>query len=275
MLKKKTDSTIRPYWHVDAKWVCAILLTLGLWVSSVLYILSTLTSERIAVPVATQIVAGLFSNKGLDDTTEIEEFKQKARQQAGDKVETLPGIFVSKTDIETLSPRELRLKIFGQLVTPYYELGAKGVAAKQTTDPAERAKIERQAGLLALLNKNTHEILEQAFLISLGLLVLPLIGLVYFSAGFGRLVSPGIVLISISFPGAVIAGIMQIAKHSSKPFGGGGTSAIPALPPESLEMMLGAFTPVFALVFALGVLLLVAAGIGKAVSKRQHIQFDA
>jgi hypothetical protein len=253
----------RPYWHVDAKWICGILFALGLLASLLLYIASTLTSEKVAVPVATQIVAGMFSRNGLDDDSDLEEFKQKALKQPGEQVETLPGAFVSKTDLRTLSPRELRLKIFKQVVEPYYQLGAKGVAAKQSSDPAKQAQIEQQAGLLAYFNKSTHESLQRLFFISLAFLLLPLAGLVYFSAGFGRLVSPGLILVLLTFPGAFASLMLAVSSSSSKPVGGESGQG------ESIAIAVGSVAPSLALLFGLGVALLLAAGIGKAVANRK------
>jgi hypothetical protein len=263
------NHNVRPYWHVDLKWICGILFAVGLGVSLLLFLAATLTSKRIAVPIATEVAASMVSRNGLDDTTDIDEFKKKAAAQPGEAVETLPGIFVTKADLATLSPRELRLKIFAQVVTPYYELGAKGVAAKQTNDPQEQANIEQQVGVMGLLNQQTHDGLQRSFWISLGALVLPLIGLIRFSAGWGRLVSPGIIMAVMTFPGAVGAVIFEIAKRSSKPAGGGG-SPIPNVSPESLQMIAAAVLPMYVTVFIMGATLLTIAAIGKAWTKRTH-----
>jgi hypothetical protein len=262
----KPTPHIRPYWHVDAKWICGLIFGLLALASLVLFALMTLTSRDIAVPLATQVAAGMFSRNGLDDASELEEFKQKAAKQPGDKVETLPGVFITKADLATLPPRELRLKIFRQVVEPYYELGAKGVAAKQSADPAKQANIERQAGVLGLINQQTHDKLRQLFLISLALVVLPLAGLVYFSAGFGRLVSPGLVLVLLTWPAAIAFLVLQIAKNSSKPVGGEGGP----VSPETLQLALGAVLPGLALVFLLGLILLLGAAVGRTVAKRKQ-----
>jgi hypothetical protein len=272
MLKSAPTPDARPYWHVDLKWVFGIIFAAGLAVTLILHVLTTLTSKSVAIPVATQVAAGMFSRQGLDDSADIEQLKQKARLQPGDKVETLPGIFITKVELETLSPRELRLRIFSRVVTPYYELGAKEVAARQTADPAERADIERQAGLLALLNQATHDTLATSRMISFGALILPLIGLVYFSAGFGRLVSPGLVMVLLTFPAAILGLITQIAQRSSKPFGsdGPGAAAGPGLSPESILTIMNGILPGYLAIFGLGITLLLIAGIGKIVSKRHQ-----
>lgn len=263
--------TNRPYWHVDMKWICGILFALGLWATLALYTLSTLTSERIAVPVVTQIAAAIVGQHGMASPAEIEKFKQGARLLPGDKVETLPGIFITKTDLETLSADEIRLKIIGQIVSPYYELGPEGVAAKQTTNPEERAKIEQQVGFAGLINRSTHDTLQRLMWISLGLLAIPLAGLIYFSAGFGRLVSPGLIMAFTAFPGAIAKLILEIATRSSKPVGGNGsTGGVPGLSPESLEMIVRALLPGFLTVFTLGTVLLLAAAVGKTISKHRH-----
>ena len=268
MLKSKPQPAARPYWHVDMKWVCGILFALGLWLALALYALTVLTSERIAVPLATQIAAQLVSRSGLDDPTDINALKQKASQQPGNDVETLPGVFVTKADLQTLTPRALRLKIFGEVVKPYYELGAKGVAAKQTADPQKRAEIEQQVGLLGLVNQSNHDILVRVFWLSLALLVIPLAGLVYFSAGFGRLVSPGIIMALSTLASAPLAVLLQIAAHSTKP-AGDQPGPLPGVTADSFATVVRALLPGFLAVFALGMLLLLVAAIGKVVSRHR------
>ncbi len=254
----------RPYWHVDAKWVCGIIFALGLWVALVLHSLAAATTEQVAVPAATQVIAQLFSPQGLDDPGDIGKLKEEAARQPEGIVHPLPGTTITRADLDSLSPRELRLKIFGQLVKPYYQLGVKGVAAQQTNDPKERESIEKQAGLLALINRQTHDWLQSAFLISLAALVLPLAGLVYFSYRFGRLASPGFILTLVPLP-AMVVGSALLAAGAGPPTMPGQSGGAAALPPEALKLILQAVLPALWSVVAAGVALLLAAGIGRLI----------
>src|SRR5690242_6160959 len=69
---------MRPYWHIDAKWVFGILLCMSLGACLLVYNISTLTSKDQAVPLSAGIVASLFSKNGINDPNGLDELKQQA-----------------------------------------------------------------------------------------------------------------------------------------------------------------------------------------------------
>jgi hypothetical protein len=173
----------RPYWHVDAKWVCAILLGAALAVTLPVAAAHRLTAREHATELLAYTMAGLTSPNGIDDAEGLDEVKERVK------------------DFETLSPRELRLKVFSAFAERLYDQGARRLAEAQGLDKAAVDKAVKDASMLNLFSQETHKrvgtILVWLFLLDLLLLA----ALVFFSNRFGRLVSPGLVMLLVGLPG--------------------------------------------------------------------------
>ena len=244
----------RPYWHVDAKWVCGLLFALGLGLTLNLIMAWRLTAPEVAVPVATEVVASLFSPDGLDETASINELRQQAAAQPGEIVQVPVGsqsVTLTKQELATLSPREIRLKIFRQVVEPFYNLGVDGVAAQAGT-PDEQAKFKQQAGLLGLLNRQTHDRIWTLVLWTGGVSLVFLIGLVGFSWHWGRLASPGVVILLTALPGALFAVALTTV--------GGGAAHVSQ---DLMRQVVGMLVLPYAVAAGAGLLLLLVAGVGR------------
>jgi hypothetical protein len=247
----EAKSQARPYWHVDIKWVFGILFTLCLFISLTTFTLATLTSEKTAVPLATYFVASQFSRDGLDDPREIEEFKNKTAPGA-EVYYPLEGreVKITRQELETLTPRELRLRIFEQVVTPLYSQ----VRTDQTLS---------EIGFLAFLNFETHNLLNRIFLITLVPLVLTGAGLVYFSYRYGRLISPAVPLLLTSTLPSLLFLLIQ-----NFPSPQGDSGPLSALPRELLLSTVASVAPIYYACFGLGLALLVTALIVKIFSRK-------
>lgn len=245
------EKKVRPYWHVDLKWIFGILTTFFLSTSLLLFSLTILTSEKIAIPLATFIVASQFSKNGLDDTKDIEEAKARFLNSRQDVFYPIEGqnVSVTRSDLETLSPRELRLKIFRQVVEPYY--------FEQVDE-----ETKKKAGPLGFVNHTTHTIINQIFFISILPLLLCLFGLLFFSYRYGKLLSPAVVFLLVStFPTLLLFLIQNTTPPS------GDTGPLSALPRELILHITTALSPMFFTVFCAGIgFMTLALGI-KLVSK--------
>ncbi len=202
----KSPLKMRPYWHVDLKWICGLLLLVSLVATLGLYNLSRLTERERAIELSATLIALAFSPGGLDGEEGVAEYRAKATTQPNEQIEVpnLPGITISKQDVLTLSPRALRLKIFSQISAPIYDKGVEGAVKERTTDPAQQGQFEKNAFALQLFTAQTHQLFNRYFRVALGVSLVLLAGLVYFSRRWGRLVSPGLVLLWVSWPGALI-----------------------------------------------------------------------
>lgn len=264
MSEPKTETKSRPYWHVDLKWVCGILTVLLLSASLSLFFLTRLTSEKVAIPLATEVVAALFSRgeDGIDDDEDIEKLRQQLSERSDSEEITIPlGGFeakITKNELDTLSSREIRLRIFRQIVEPYYYQGADDVADSFANSPEQQRQIEQNAGLLALFNADTHRSLNIAFWLSLVLVSIPVIGLVRFSYRWGKLVSPAMVALIVSLLPSMVLTLFWVAINSTAPEGG-----VLLMQSDAAKEFVKAVAPVYWSLTALGTVLLIGAMIAR------------
>ncbi|MGC8787331.1 MAG: hypothetical protein ACP5Q1_07905 [Anaerolineae bacterium] len=218
---------VRPYWHVDAKWVAGLLLVAVLSATLLVFNLVQLTAEQPATEIMATTIATLFSRRGLDDESEIAQMRLALRASPDGTLQPIPGlpIVIREKDIAGLSPRQIRLYAFRQLATPLYRKGAAGLAA-QITDPEARKSLAGGIGILELFTLKTHQNLRRVFLLLVGACLVLLIPLVFFSYRFGRLGSPGVVLFASSLPGAAISSLLWTVVQNQEmpaPPGEGGS----------------------------------------------------
>lgn len=266
MLTKQISNRPRPYWHVDAKWIAGILLFVNLGACLLLYNLASLTERDHAVNISATIVASLFSPKGLDDASGLKEFRAQAAKMPGTTIapiEQFPSIRISKHDALTLGPRDLKIALFSQITGPIYDLGLKEAAKQFTSSPADQQKFINQAQILGILTKNTHDILQRLFLISSVATVVLFGILVLFSAGWGRLVSPGVVLVSVS-PVGTLASLILLHP----PTGDGSLTS--TLPSNIVEDVGASLSHSYMYAMILGFVLLAFALVGKIASSVLH-----
>lgn len=242
----------RPYWHVDAKWLFGIFFTVSLFISLVTFSLVRLTSEKTIVPLASFIVASQFSQSGLDDPKDIEEFKRKNIQSGQSVFYPLTGqpVTITKQELNTLSPRQLRLRIFEQVVGPIY------------SQPRTEESL-KELGVLAFLNFETHNLIYRIFLMSLILSFLTGLGLIAFSHGYSRFISPAVPLILLGFAPSIVLFLLQ---NTSSPQDNNGLFS--TVPREIVMEAVSSFSLAFYIVLITGVVLIVLGTIYKIVSKK-------
>lgn len=241
----------RPYWHVDAKWIFGLLFSITLLINIVFFVLARLSSEEVAIPVATTIVAQQFSREGLDAEEDIEEVKHEFLATGQEKFYPFgenQNVYLTIEDVNTLSPRELRLKIFRQIVEPiYYNESDLDLS---------------QYGFLAVVNVNTHRLLNKIFIYSFIPLALFLAGFVFFSFRFGRLINPALPLIFLSCPFALFFYLM---RNTTPPEGDDGPLSF--LPREVMLEVIEPIARIFNIYFLVGVGLLLLAIIVRTLLK--------
>lgn len=277
--KAHTLQKPRPYWHVDAKWVLAILLTIMAAVTLPIVAAYYLTSEGPATKLISYAMAGLTSPQGIDSEEGLKELRAETLAK-GSKTITFGGVDVTLTveDVTTLSPRELRLKVFGAFATRFYHQGAEGIARSQGASAESTETLKKDASLISVFGKEVHDQVGMALVWVALIDLLLLAGVVFFSHRFGRLVSPGIVLLLVGLPGILFG---AIASQNPEVVG-----AAREQNPADIAAMIGTFisyigpliVPYFASVylFALvsGVGLLLLAGVAKLVYMFIHRKKD-
>lgn len=214
----------RPYWHVDLKWlfgIGAVLVGAGLLFTIGLY---RLTARDLAVDMATTTVAAAFSPHGLDEGSDVADFSEQLAAAPNGEFRPFPGltVVVRESEIQGLSPRQVRLYIFRQITEPLYDHGSSAVE-QLVVDPEARDVFESQLGVSSWLNAAAHRSigfvlasLSVGFAVCIGLAVL-------FSRRVGRLITPAVVLLLISLGPWLFLTIVQSAQKTA-----------PAVTPSSL-----------------------------------------
>ena len=77
----------RPYWHVDAKWICGLML--------LVFNLVVLTAEKSAVELLTLGLALMYSQNGLDDEAEVAEMRRRIEASPDKMISLSPACRLS------------------------------------------------------------------------------------------------------------------------------------------------------------------------------------
>jgi hypothetical protein len=225
---------IRPAWLSDAKWVVGILAFFVVAATALVAGVTKLTEREPAITLMTTVIATLYSPGGLDETASLEPVKQAIAASPTKSFKPFPGVDVAITaeELEGKSPRALRLELFRALAEPIYDKGTftKGSRSENldvTSEKEERAagpsKAEQigqslmptptaeNVGALVFLSRESHERVLDFQKIMLGVSAGLLLLLSLTSVGFGRLASPGWVLVLVS---ALPAGLIFFVEMS-------------------------------------------------------------
>lgn len=206
----KNPQKRRPYWHVDAKWISGLLLSAALGAALLVFNLVQITAEEPAVEILTLSLASMFNPEGLDQSGDIDTLLKALADSPNGSVKPVKelDIVVWEKDVDGKSPREIRNWFFRQWALPLYHEGPDGLA-KLAEDPEMRADIRAGLGPLGWINAQTHQRLQRVFQTT-GALSLVLLGiLLAFSHRFGRLGSPGTVVLVASLPGVLLFTILN------------------------------------------------------------------
>lgn len=260
----------RPYWHKDVKWMLSLILCglLGLWL--LLAVVHRATSREIAVDLMTNLVTLGIEQNGNVDQKAVDDLKRKVAESPTKSIQPIEGFPVTITEQDLqLPPDQLVDKIFRQVTEPLYDKGARKLAEEQTSDKTQQDKFVNDASAFTLLSKEGHAAIGKWVVISGIFVLLVMGGAVWFSHGWGRLVTPGLVIMIVSLPGLIVfSGLSAWSKA-------------PAEPASEAENYLqlassakGAFASVatggqqvYRTVVLVGLGLLVAALIGKIITK--------
>ena len=252
---------VRPYWHVDAKWIIGLLLLPILSAALLVSALVQVTDEKPAVDTLTITLAVLLSENGLDDSTALTAIREKMQASPNQTVQIIPGSrwTVSEAEIAGLTPRQARLAMFRKVAVPLYRDGIQGLIGL-TDDPEMQAAMQSGGAAFNILTLKTHQLLQEWQTTLTIVCLILLIPLILFSARFGRIGSPGCVLVVASLPGAVILGILAtINTGSNAPLGHSAGAG------ETLNYLAGFIVPPLAQLVAIEYWIALAIGAGLVI----------
>jgi hypothetical protein len=250
----------RPYWHVDAKWIFGIMLVAVMSFTILIYNIVKLTEPDMGVEIMTTFMAVAFSPNGLDDQTEIDEMRKRLNKENEAVQQPIEGlkIYLTKNEIDNLSPRELRLYIFKQIATPLYNEGLDGIDDLADNDEVKE-QIKSSLGYIAIINHTNHLRLKSIFNSAAIISVILLIPFIYFSFGIGRISNIGSLLLNIGLPGIVSIYIVNniIEKQVNLiSVDDNGVSLVQQLGQTILPSMLAIFYNTYMVIFIVGSVLI-------------------
>lgn len=228
--KEKSVARPRPYWHVDAKWVVSILLSVFLAAWLLLMVAYQVTSRDVAVSIMKGAFQAFIDDIPLDQGGEaaVNDLRQRIAESPTKSIQPMPipgsSVAITEADLD-LPLTQLRDKIFSpilELAEPLYDKGVRALVAERTDDPAEQEEFAKQLSLVGAIDKQGHNVIG-GWLLVVGVAVLPLLAMaVYFSDRFGRIVTPAIVLLMVSLPGlllfsVLVAGVGQPTESVAEP----------------------------------------------------------
>jgi hypothetical protein len=248
----------RPYWHVDAKWICGILLVFALSASLILFSLVKLT-EKDRAPTVGALIIGIGFIRG--DNVDVEEARAELARQGGviRPLPNFPEITITEQDLN-LTPSQIAIKVFSPITESIYNNGIEATAERFGATPEQKEKFIRDAALFNIFTKTTHQTLKKFFNISALISLLLAAGVVYFSNRWGRLANLGALLLLVSLPGTFLGLLLKSPpRNGDGPFG--------AVSPELTNQIGQAVSAAYTKVTLLGLALLIAALVGRIVTK--------
>lgn len=245
---------VRPYWHVDAKWIFGILLSVSLTCCLLLSTVSVLTEKNQAPQIVASVIGANFIRDGAIDIKSAEKAIDKAGG-ALHPIPFMPSVVITKADLK-LTPEEISLKVFLPVTEIIYDKGVNGAADQFAKTKAQREQFIQQAAFLQPFTASTHQALQLPLIISYFLTVLFTTAVVYFSAGWGRLSNLGFILFTVSAPGTLFSFALLNPPHDGK----GGFESLPTVLTHAAGSALSYY---YLFVTVAGALLMLAALIGK------------
>ncbi len=258
----KLFPSARPYWHVDAKWICGIFLVSTLSLALLLATALKITDEKRAPDIAALIIGKGFIRGNSIDT---DAAKQELAKNGGTihPLPNIPSVVITEADLNS-SPQDISLKVFRPVTQIIYKDGIQGAADQLATSKEQKQKIIKDAVFLKPFTKQAHNALKTPLII-LSVISIILVGaVVYFSAAWGRLSNIGFLLLMVSLPGTLAS---LILLHPPKN-GPGGLGSLPLMSRE----LGSAFSEAYSKIVWLGAVLLIIALIGKIFSASKENQ---
>lgn len=226
---------MRPYWHVDAKWISGLLL-FALWSASLaLLAVYLITRPAPAIDLAGRLLAAMTTGRSeasadvaapVDPAgtmnADLAAFTAQVEAAGDAGLRPFPGVdaVITLEDLQGRTPQQVSLFLFKQVAEQVYWDGAGAVAQDQSDESALST-----LGLMALFTNDTHLRIKSLLIPLLGVDLLLLALLIYFSSGAGRLISPAIVVTLASAPG-LLAAVFTLSRVGHA---GAGSEETPAM----------------------------------------------
>jgi hypothetical protein len=232
---------MRPFWHLDAKWLFGLACVTAIIVARGLYSAAKLTERD----PATGIFSGVMTTfaKESDGSKEFDKLQAKAAAKPN-KDFTIEGVTlpIKGREIAGLSYDEAVDLVVGRIAVILYTDGPDAVEqffedTSEADSDKESAGKDEDSGMgpFSVLTQDSHDTIVRIFRFSLIPVLILAVPLIFFSRRFGRLGSPGVVLAAGTAPFALLWFVVKQA--ASRTVGDGVEGALAeALSPTAADL---------------------------------------
>ncbi len=199
-VRRLGENAVRASWLVDAKWVAGLLCLFCALAAGLLYSITALTSRETATGIFTATVGGTVSSQLSDEEYAAVSAAAAANPDAEYNVGATTAT-VKGSELAGLSKDQAVALVMSRIAVVHYEQGPDA-AETLITASGEDGK-EFSIGPVRPLTRDTRDAVHPyyiGFAIAALAMAVPLI---FFSRRFGRLGSPGMVLMMGSAPFAL------------------------------------------------------------------------
>jgi NADH:ubiquinone oxidoreductase subunit 6 (subunit J) len=230
----------RPYWYVDAKWICGIIF-LVLFIAGILFLnISQMISKKNVIDTATgniessieEEISKFFDSTGRPLTQDREmilgaltvakektkELDNKVRKSTEDTGQSLMSsyfqIFQNPLNFGKKIANILAYKIEGLMysrVSGALNSASEKITALDLKDVNVKDKIMAEIAIPKVYSEKQYLRYRNDAIICLVIALLFLIVATHFSSGFGRLSTPGFLILMATLPGFLI--LMSFDKY--------------------------------------------------------------
>ncbi len=199
---------MRASWLVDAKWVCGLLCLFCLLAAGLLYSVTALTGRETATGLFTASVGGMVSSQ-LSDEEYAQIAAAAAQNPEGEYTIGETTLTVKGREIAGLSKDQAVALVVGRIAVVNYEQGPDAAEALITASGEDGKNFS--LGPVGPLTQSTHDSVRPYYIGFAVAAVALAVPLVFLSRKFGRLGSPGIVLMLGSAPFALAWRLLEDA----------------------------------------------------------------
>jgi hypothetical protein len=201
---------MRPSWHIDLKWAFGLLALAAVFIAGAIYSVAHLTAREPATAAFTQVMTSIVTNDGDPELYASLQAQAAASPNENFSIEgvTLP---IKGSELAGLTYEEAAELVIGRIANTLYSEGPEAVERffpESSTSESEGAAAEdtktTDLGAFSIFTQDGHNTVGGLFRYPVVIALFLIATMVFFSRGFGRLGSPGVVLAVGTAPFAII-----------------------------------------------------------------------
>lgn len=201
------------------KWLTGIVLLAVFTITTGIYIIYRITAPDIAVPALGRIMESAVQGMPMGS---LDRVREEVTRRGILTVEPVAGITVQvdREKIQGLPAGELKSYLFREAAAPLYAKGADAFLV-HVSDSGVKNRLSSFGSSLQYLAEDFHGITRTALIVFGALTLLLFIILLFLSYRFGKLVSPGIILLLAGTMGITVITFLKSTASSLARFSPG------------------------------------------------------